>query len=187
MGSGITIPGQVPNDGRIIGIPVRGLPTATLLQIQWNDTLKVFEFVAGGGGVSGDLAFLSKKEFDGNIVTNQVGRNGTTGDVASITAASGKDLYAAKAKVNMVYDGAGTSGTVIELKLNAVVKETFQFDGTVLSGTTPQPTNYEFVNIGQKVAATQTIKLEVILVGTGDHIESTIVCFIVDTGTDPTA
>jgi len=49
MGSGITIPGQVPNDGRVIGIPVEGLPSLATPQLQFNSTLNVFQWVAGGG------------------------------------------------------------------------------------------------------------------------------------------
>ena len=50
MGSGITIPGQVPNDGRVLGIVVNGLPSAATPQLQFNDTLKVFEWVSAGSG-----------------------------------------------------------------------------------------------------------------------------------------
>jgi len=131
-----------------------------------------------------DIEYLAIKEFDGKISSNE-GRLSVTGDLATLTAASGKDMYLAKAKVNCIYSGSGTSGTLIELSINGTVIESFIFDGSVLAGTTPQPTNYDFINMGRKVAATQVIKLEVISIGTGDEIEGTILCFEETTGDSP--
>lgn len=189
MGSGITIPGQIPNDRRIIGIPVRGLPTATLLQIQWNDTDKVFEFVAlAGGGVSGDLAFQLQKDFAGELITVE-GTLGAAGDLVSITAAAGKDIYISKANIvpRRITVANAQANCLSELKANAIIKETKS--ASAPSGTTTTSmmgTIYlPFAWVG-KVAETEIIKIELITVlnMTTDGFLSVIA---VDTGVDPTA
>ena len=136
------------------------------------------------GKTLSDIEFLSIKEFDGKIVSNE-GHLSATGDLATLTASGSKDMYLAKAKVSFVHDGVGTSGATVELSINGVVKETTQFDGAVIAGSTPQPVNYDFINMGRKVATTQIIKLEVTAIGTGDEIEGTVLCFEEATGASP--
>jgi hypothetical protein len=45
--------------------------------------------------------------------------------------------------------------------------------------------DYEFKNIGHKVAAGQIIKLEIISLGTDVNVEGFIECFGKDTGVNP--
>lgn len=191
MGSGVPLPKQVPNDGRVIGIPVNGNPSLATPTLQFNSVTNEFDWVAGGGGVSGDLAFLSKKEFDGNIVRGE-GTLSVVGDLVSITAAVGKDLYSAKSKMVMYMIGAEVSFGVkisVELLINAVLVETGKISqiGNTATAAGVQSANYQFVSMGQKAAPTEIIKLEAVVVSSNHDVTGSLVCFIVDTGTDPTA
>jgi len=67
MGSGITIEGQVPNDGRVLGIPVNGLPTSTLNTLQFNNTTNQFDWVAAPVVFDGKHTSLTDKESGGVI------------------------------------------------------------------------------------------------------------------------
>ena len=189
MGSGITIEGQIPNDRRIIGITVRGLPTATLLQIQWNDTDKVFEFVAAAGGSLSGIAFLMHQEFLGNLISSE-GNVTAAGDIATITAAVGKDLYIASAKVVFVADvaNAGLANlNEVALKINGTIIETTKHSWVGSASGGVGVWEYEFKNIGHKVATGEIIKIEAITLDADISIEGFIECVIVDTGVDPTA
>jgi len=125
---------------------------------------------------SSDVSFLMKKEFAGEIVTNE-GQRTAVGDVATLTASAGKDMYLATAKISG-YEA--TSGdTKVELKINGTVIETFFQNGV-------HSFDYQFRNIGQKVAAGEIIKIEWITEGSGGLVEGYIECVEVDTGVDPT-
>lgn len=141
--------------------------------------------------LSGDIAFLAKKEFDGKLRENE-GSRSTIGTLATLTATSGKDMYLAKAKVN-VFQNSNTAPTTvsanitIELQANGIVQETYQ---TILPWDTnptfsPPNANYEFVISGIKVSATQVIKLEVTAIGVDVDVEGVITCFEETTGEDP--
>ena len=146
--------------------------------------LTVFKAFIQRKGKLSDIEFLAIKEFDSKLRTNEGGLDGATGDVATLTANTGKDMYLAKAKISSGYDGTGTLGLVAELSLNGTVVETVYSNGAVGNiGIMDQ--NYEFVNIGQKVAAGEIIKIAVTGIGTGIHVEGTVVCFEEDTGADP--
>jgi hypothetical protein len=128
-----------------------------------------------------DIEFLSKKEFDGKLREDE-GFLSATGDLATLTANSGKDMYLARAKC-ILFDNVGGSATAITevvLKINGTVVETVK-----ASPATHQDTVYEFRNIGQKVAATQIIKLEVISIDTRTDVEGFIECFEETTGESP--
>ncbi|HDY86532.1 MAG TPA: hypothetical protein ENH82_00270 [bacterium] len=130
-----------------------------------------------------DIEFLTIKEFDGKLRSDE-GPLSVAGDLATLTANSGKDMYIATAKVTYFSNNVGTaSGTVTEvvLKLNGVIKETSKY--TVNTGS--EPLVYEFKNIGQKVAATQIIKLEVIGIDVDTDVEGFIECFEEATGDNP--
>ena len=138
---------------------------------------------------SGDMSFLMKKTFNSEIVSNE-GLIETTGDLATLTASSGKDMYLAAAKISYGVEeaAAATHKLGVELKINGVIVESFvnlfDSDGST-QGT--MGNNYQFINIGQKVEATEIIKLEVITNGGNLYdIEGTIVCVEIDTGVDPT-
>lgn len=141
------------------------------------------------GGIAGTLGFLAKKVFQGKTRQTE-GVVTTTGDLATLTANSGKDMYLAKASVTVgrVDEAGNFSSFKVELKANGVVMETFfgtsQSDATGQSNWTE---NFVFSWIG-KVAALQIIKLEVITNDSSDHnFEGMIEVFEETTGVDPTA
>jgi len=131
-----------------------------------------------------DIEFLSIKEFDGKAVTSEVTRLTAdgAGDLATLTASSGKDMYLAKAKINVITNNATALQTVIELKVNGVIKETFD---SLLLTTANTTINYEFAITGLKVAATQIIKLELISLGANTQVNSVLECFEETTGESP--
>jgi len=139
-----------------------------------------------------DIEYMSIKEFDGKVVTNE-GFKSTTGDLATLTAASGKDMYLASAKVIFYLntDAAIDQTSKIELKVNGTVKETARVSLTneVFSASSRTGANsmfsYEFKNIGLKVATTQIIKLEVVAIDTQTDIEGYLTCFEEATGETP--
>ena len=140
-----------------------------------------------------DIEFLSKKAFDGKLKTNEGTKaDGATGDLATITASSGKDMYLAKAKVSARMDATNTSNQLtVELKVNGIVKATWESKVTDVSnvsdrGGASSHDNYEFVLSGLKVTAGQIIKLEVISSGSDTDISGELVCFEEPTGGDKT-
>ena len=139
--------------------------------------------------LSGDLALLLKKEFDGKLITAE-GTRTTSGDIATITAASGKDMYLAKAKCSVRLTGVDTLANVfVELKANAVIKATWSVrphmgaNAQGFAGT--NSFNYEFVMSGLKVLATEIIKLEAVTVDANVEVNGELVCLEEDTGADP--
>ena len=138
-------------------------------------------------GKLSDIEFLAIKEFGGKIVKNE-GTASAAGDLATLTANSGKDMYIARAKC-VFHQQANISSlqtAEVVLKINGTVVETAT---SAKSGqTTSQGETdiyYEFKNIGHKVAATEIIKLEVISTGAGIDEEGFIECFEVATGDSP--
>ena len=136
-----------------------------------------------------DIEYLSIKEFDSKLRTNEGSVVSTTGDLATLTATAGKDMYLAKAKISAEFIPAGATNDtlIVELKVNGVITETYRGQATHSgSGAALHSDSYEFVNIGQKVLATEIIKLEVITNQNNNwRIEGTIVCFEEDTGASP--
>jgi len=139
----------------------------------------------GAGGIRdvGDIEFLTKKEFDGKLKKNE-GFKSTTGDLATLTASSGKDMYLARAKVIFFANVASAEAIADEvvLKINDVIVETAK---SASSSGTQFAWSYEFRNIGHKVAATQIIKLEVITLDTQVDVEGFVECFEETTGETP--
>ena len=132
----------------------------------------------GGKKRLSDIEYLAIKEFGGKLVQND-GTKTTTGDLATLTASVGKDMYLAKAKVNINASGVSNASVTIQLKVNAVVIEEYQTE--VLADTGDK---YEFTSVGFKVAATQIIKLEVTAVS-GMNVEGQLICFEETTGESP--
>lgn len=137
-----------------------------------------------------DIEFLSIKEFDGKLRQSD-GIRTTTGDIATLTATSGKDMYVGKAIINAANLGSGANvdqTITVALKLNAVTVETHSVEfvrGTARSDALLAQT-IEFISIGQKVAATQIIKLELITADTTNvTVTGTLVCFEETTGDSP--
>ena len=147
-----------------------------------------FQGIKGKRGRLSDIEFLAKKEFDGKLVKNE-GFLSTTGDLATLTASSGKDMYIARAKVIVYINISTSAGSVadeIVLKINNVIVETAK--ATIEASTGGSGVNtfaYEFKNIGHKVAATQIIKLQVITLDTQTDVEGFIECFEETTGETP--
>ena len=145
----------------------------------------------GRAVAGGDLAFLVKKEFDGKLREDE-GTLSATGDIATLTATAGKDMYLAEAKVNARTETNSANGTIIiELKINGVVKETYAVELNSLQATTggagSSVSTYAFAVKGIKVAATQIIKLEATVVDAGVEVSGSIVVFEENTGGNPLA
>jgi hypothetical protein len=132
-----------------------------------------------------DIEFLAKKEFDGKLRTTE-GSLATTGDIVTLTANTGKDMYKAKIKVVMTGGNNVTSdrGTV-ELKANGTIVETAVLAAPWDTGEGGSRTHiHEFVWAG-KVAAGQILKLECVAITSNANFDGIIVVFEEDTGDDP--
>lgn len=141
----------------------------------------IFPSILAGGIVS-DIMFLAKKEFDSKLKTDE-GTLSATGDLCTITASSGKDLYLGKAKVSIrMESNTALAGAIIELKANGVIMATWAAE-IELDGDSSN--SYEFVISGIKVAATQIIKLEAVTVDADVEVNGELVCFEETTGATP--
>jgi len=136
---------------------------------------------------SSDVSFLMKKEFEGALVSDE-GFLSATGDLASLTASAGKDMYLARAKCVIAANGVAMAASAdqVVLKVNDVIIETCKSTILGSGGAGSMVTAYEFKNMGKKVLATEIIKLEVIQLDTQTDVEGFIECVEVDTGIDPT-
>jgi len=135
-----------------------------------------------------DIEFLMIKEFDGKLRKNE-GSLTATGTLATLTAATGKDMYLARAKVSVRSQSTiNASQATIELQVNGVVVETFIYllaEASSSNGWVENTSDqYEFVNIGHKVDAAQVIKLEV-TVESEMVIEGFVECVEEDDGVSP--
>lgn len=144
-------------------------------------------FLKESGKRLSDIEFLSIKDFGGKLKKNEGGLV-AAGDLATLTASSGKDMYLARAQCNLHIDGTNSQaiGDEVVLKINDVIVETFK--SSLLADNIGGGTGvivYEFKNIGHKVAATQIIKLEVITLDTQSEAEGFIECFEETTGESP--
>ncbi len=135
-----------------------------------------------------DIQFLAIKEFNGKLVEDEGGQAvNTTGDLATLTADTGKDMYLGKAHASVSLDGLGTTagvGTIV-LKVNGLVKDTWNFAllaGSGEAGTTMD--DHEFL-IGFKVVTGQIIKLECTVAGTDVLTQGQIECWEESTGQSP--
>ncbi len=149
----------------------------------------IITFLQGGKKVS-DIEYLAIKEFGGKL-RSEKGSRSTTGDLVRLVAASGKDMYMARAKVNFrVLSVSGNHDATVELQSGAdgseTTREIFEGGGNSESGGTvfgnPQ---YEFVWQG-KVAATEVIQLEVtVKSGSTVTVEGVLEVFEETTGDSP--
>ena len=139
-----------------------------------------------------DIEYLAIKEFGGKLVTNTGQQaDGGTGNTATLTASSGKDLYLAKAKINIHWENTTTdSRQLCKVELQAdegagfIIKETAELSLTPQISGQPD-SQYEFIVSGIKVAATKIIKLEVTVIDAQTTVEGTITGFEETTGDDP--
>jgi len=147
-------------------------------------------YVDSMAGSSSTMGFLMKKEFLGELVEDD-GTLSAAGDLATLTASAGKDMYLASAKINVYIenDNTGENSVIVTLNINGTVKETFEvMTGAVIAATSPSgQTDYEFNLKGVKVAATEIIKLEVTAIDADVAVNGQLTCVEVDTGADPTA
>ncbi len=135
-----------------------------------------------GGKKLSDIEFLSIKEFDGKLRSIE-GFISATGDLATLTANTGKDMYLGRAKVTVWLNDISQTAVdqTCELKINGTVVETFTtgLNTSLLSRT------YEFKNVGHKVAAAEIIKLQVTTSDAQIDWEGFIECFEETTGETP--
>ena len=135
-----------------------------------------------------DIEFLAKKEFDGKLVRNE-GTKSAVGTLCTLTASSGKDMYIARAKCIFHANtaiGFEEVANKVELQLNGIVFETAIISMEFGSGGgSVGAIEYDFKNIGGKVAATQVIKLEVITMTGSVDVEGFVECFEETTGASP--
>ena len=122
-----------------------------------------------------DIEYLAIKEFDGKLVHDDLVIS-AVGDIATLTASSGKDMYLAAAKIAGIEAVSGTN--VVLLKVNGTEVERFTHTG---SGSF----QYEFKSIGLKVAATEIIKIEWTVEGNTGTIGGFIECIEEDTDASP--
>jgi len=151
-----------------------------------------YQEILGAKRKLSDIEFLAVKEFDGKLRTNE-GFLSATGDLATLTANTGKDMYLARAQVTIYLNelagaSVATSQQVV-LKMNGIIIETSRASlsqvGTIARGTGVTALVYEFKNIGQKVLAGQIIKLEVITLAIVADVEGFIECWEEPTGDTP--
>ena len=130
--------------------------------------------------------FILQAEFDGRLKSDE-GFLSAAGDLATLTAASGKDLYLTAAKVVLFANSASGASVADEvvLKVNGSVVETAKSSWNETSHATYI---YEFKNIGHKVVysvGTEILKLEVITLDTQIDAEGFIQAIEVPTGENP--
>jgi hypothetical protein len=164
--------------------------SATSVLSIWTTTLR-----PRGRRIS-NIEFLAIKRFEGKLrdtgdpnPTCNEGNRTSVGDLASVTAGTGKDLYLATAKISWRgNDDTADNAVTIELKINGNVVETYQgrkgVVGTPSTTMSMQGDNYEFKSVGHKVDATQVIKLEV-TGATNALIEGEIQCWDETDGETP--
>jgi len=137
----------------------------------------------GGGGGVGDIGFLAVKDFENKLRTDE-GAVAGTGTLASITANVGKDMYIAGASLTWIKNiGSGSNNVVVELQINGIAVETYTAKATAADPGGFHP--YHFNQRGLRVAAGQTISLEVIAIGTSSLIEGNLLVWEEDTGESP--
>ncbi len=146
--------------------------------------------LVGKGKRLSDIEYLAIKEFDGKLVTNTGEQaDGGTGNTATLTASSGKDLYLAKASVTVRLD-ALSSLIVGEITLvaNSVVIDRWEFSALNEGSTSASAAfdlQHDFTVAGIKVAATQTIVIDVVASNADFDITGTLVGIEETTGASP--
>jgi len=139
--------------------------------------------------VSGDIAFLAKKEFEGEVITDE-GTLSVAGTLCTITAPASHDLYLAKAKWSCALEQSLTQGSaIVELRVNGVVKATvraFLSDTSIGDNGANSVFEYEFAIAGLKVLAGEVIIIEATTVEVNIEVNGEIIGWSVATGLDPT-
>ncbi len=129
-------------------------------------------FVSKGGRKVSDIEYLATIE-SGNGAGNSIlvkntgeALNGGTGDLGTLTAAGGKDLYLVGASVSAKWTSSVNRGEIqVDLLVNgARIESWFSLNSDILSSGSwgSNSNHYHFKSKGFKVDATQIIKLDVI-------------------------
>ncbi len=136
------------------------------------------------GGKLSDIEFLAIKEFDSKLRYAE-GHIAAAGDLATLTANTGKDMYLATAKCTIYTNPTSgfSAGDQVVIKANGTIIETTNY--SQLSAVGNAVFTYEFKNIGHKVLAGQIIKMEVITLDTDTEVDGYIECFEETTGETP--
>lgn len=126
--------------------------------------------------------FIVQASFDGRLKSNE-GFLSATGDLCSLTASSGKDLYLTNAQI--VFDTNAGAGSIVVadevvLKVNGTIIETAKISYSGASSLV-----YTFRNLFHKVSATQILKIEVITIDSESDVEGFIQAVEVPTGENP--
>jgi len=112
----------------------------------------------------------------------------TTGTLATLTAATGKDLYLAKAVVTVTLDSGNSPTATIELRQNGTPIEAYEYITSINFGAgramQPGASQYIFQIIGKKVDAAETWTLEVTAESNAE-IKGSIECVEIDDGVSP--
>lgn len=131
---------------------------------------------------------ILQAEFDGRLKSDE-GFLSAAGDLATLTAASGKDLYLTNAKISIFINTDAVTEAVaneVVLKVNGTIVETSSSSiGQTGSGGGTSYVIYNFENLFHKVAATQVLKLEVITLDAQTDVEGFIQAIEVPTGENP--
>lgn len=140
-----------------------------------------------GAATLSDIMFMAKKVFDSKERSAEGTLDDATGDLATLTANTGKDMYLAGATINARVTGTAAGVGVVELKINGITVETYSCNLTNGSGPDSgnSSDNYPFKIKGVKVATGQVIKLEVIS-STDIEFNGVIQCWEENTGATPT-
>lgn len=139
------------------------------------------ELLIAGGDDLGDRLDILIKAFEGKT-RNAKGVLGTgaTGDVATITASGGKDMYLVVAEGSLSNLDVG-SLNIINLVINGAIVETLEF---TLSSTSQTAVTYKF-NFSGKVATGQIIKITRTTASGATSIRANIEVFEENTGVSP--
>ncbi|MCA9828294.1 MAG: hypothetical protein KC444_07900 [Nitrosopumilus sp.] len=152
----------------------------------------VFPSILSLSGIGGDddlTNIIFQASFDGRLKSSE-GLLTAAGDLCTLTAAAGKDLYLSAAKVVFFMEsgGSGFSNEAV-LKVNGTIVETAKASFTAIDGGSfagDMNLVYEFKNIGHKVTAAQILKIEAILVDPQVAVEGFIQAVEVPAGQNPT-
>jgi len=133
-----------------------------------------------------DIEYLQIKSSEGKLRSNE-GFSTVVGDLATLEANVGKDMYLASAKCTLYLnsDSINARPAEVVLKVNDVIKETTNATLGVGGSGGSSVIQYEFKNIGHKVIAGQIIKLEIISLSINIEVEGFIECNEEDTGISP--
>lgn len=154
---------QIINDGRILGIPVQGEPSALTPNLFYNSITQTFEWVVGGGNAMGDLEYIESKVIAGDYFQVN-GPIAILNDTIEYIVPVGKTAFLIEAKIiNTLHSapsqntGLGTNALkdmiTASLIVDAVTKDKTTIgmssqSGNVNFGGAPINTSSAYGNLG---------------------------------------